>query len=93
MEDSKEWLKINKTMNTNMARAIAQLNRNPEDKEERSSDSNEESYSKKDMSIQTGDHNLSAGDYDPDTNEVSSGIFDAEHGQKYKEPVNFLQAL
>ncbi len=72
MEDSKEWSKINKTMNTNMARAIAQLNRNPEDEEERSSDSNEESYSKKDMSIQTGDHDLSAGDYNPDTNEVLS---------------------
>ncbi len=68
MEDSKEWLKINKIMSTNMARAIAQLNRNPEDEEERSSDSNEESYSKKDMSIQTGDHDLSAGDYDPDAN-------------------------
>ena len=45
------------------------------------------------MSIQTGEHNLSAGNYDPDVNEVSSGIFDAEHGQKYEEPVNFLQAL
>jgi hypothetical protein len=58
-------------MNTNMARAIVQLNRNPEDEEERSSDSNKECYSKKDMSIQTGDHDLSAGDYDPDANEVS----------------------
>jgi hypothetical protein len=45
------------------------------------------------MSIQTGDQDLSLGDYDLEATEVLSGIFEAEHGQKYEEPANFLQAL
>ena len=45
------------------------------------------------MSIQMGDQDLSLGDYNPEATEVLSGIFEAEHGQKYEEPANFLQAL
>jgi hypothetical protein len=93
VEGSKEWAMINKMMNANMALAIAQLNRSLEDEEGRSLDSDEESYNKEDMSIQTGDQDLSLGDYDPEATEVLSGIFEAEHGQKYEEPANFLQAL
>ncbi len=93
VESSKEWAKINKTMNANMALAIAHLNRSLEDKEGKSLDSDEESYNKEDMSIQMGDQDLSLGDYDPEATEVLSGIFEAEHGQKYEEPANFLQAL
>jgi hypothetical protein len=93
VEGSKEWAKINKTMNANMALTIAQLNRSLEDKEGRSLDSDEESYNKEDMSIQMGDQDISLGDYDPEATEVLSGIFEAEHGQKYEEPANFLQAL
>ena len=76
-----------------MALAIAQLNRSLEDEEGRSLDSDEESYNKEDMSIQMGDQDLSLGDNNPEATEVSSGIFEAEHGQKYEEPANFLQAL
>jgi hypothetical protein len=93
VEGSKEWAKINEMMNANMALAIAQLNRSLEDEEGRSLDSDKESYNKEDMSIQTGDQDLSLGDYDPETTEVLSRIFKAEHGQKYEEPANFLQAL
>ncbi len=93
MEGSEEWAKINKTMNANMALAIAQLNRSLEDEEGRSLDGDKESYNKEDMSIQMGDQDLSLGDYDLMATEVLSGIFDAEHGQKYEEPANFLQAL
>ncbi len=32
-------------------------------------------------------------EYDLDALEISSGKFEATHGQKYKEPANFLQAL
>ena len=70
VEGSKEWEKINETMNANMALAIAQLNRSLEDKEGRSLDSDKESYNKEDMSIQTGDQDLSLGDYNPETTEV-----------------------
>jgi hypothetical protein len=80
-------------MNTNMASASAKFNSSLEDEEGERSANKEESYNKKDMSIHTGDQDLSIGDYDPDANEVSSGIFDAEHSKKYEEPINFLQAL
>ncbi len=53
----------------------------------------EESFNEKDMSIHTGDHDLSLGEYDPDSIEVSLGIFDAEHSKKYETPNSFLQAL
>ncbi len=82
MEYNKKWKKINKTMNTNMALASAKFNSSLEDEEGERSAKEEESYNKKDMSIHTGDHNLSIGDYSPDANEVSSGIFDAEHSKK-----------
>ncbi len=47
MEGSKEWTKINETMNANMALAVAQLNRSSEDEDRRSLDSDEQSYNKK----------------------------------------------
>jgi hypothetical protein len=80
-------------MTANMAMAVAQLNSRSEDKEERGSGNKEESFNEKDMSIHTGDHDLSMGEYDPDSIEVSTGIFDTEHSKKYKMPNNFLQAL
>ncbi len=39
------------------------------------------------------DNNLYLSDYDSDILKVSSGEFDAAHGQKYVETQNFLQAL
>jgi hypothetical protein len=93
MEDNKEWKKINETMNTNMALALVQFNSSLEDEEEGSSGDEEESFNKKDMSIHAGDHDLSTGDYNPNANELLSGIFDAEQSKKYEEPINFLQAL
>ncbi len=93
MNNSDAWAKSNKTMTANMVMASAQLNSCSEDKEEGGSGDKEESFDEKDMSIHTGDHNLSMGKYDPDSIEVSSGIFDAEHSKKYVTPNNFLQAL
>jgi hypothetical protein len=93
MDDSDVWAKINKTMTANMAMALAQLNSCSEDEEEGGSGDEEESFNEKDMSIHTGDHNLSMGEYNPNSIEVSSGIFDAEHSKKYETPNNFLQAL
>jgi hypothetical protein len=93
MDDSDAWAKINKTMTANMAMALAQLNSRSEDEEEGGSGDKEESFNEKDMSIHTGDHDLSMGEYNPDSIEVSSGIFDAEHSKKYETPNNFLQAL
>ncbi len=93
MDDSDAWAKINKTMTTNMAMALVQLNSCSEDEEEGGSGNKEESFDEKDMSIHTGDHNLSMSEYHPDSIEVSSGIFDAEHSKKYKTPNSLLQAL
>ncbi len=45
------------------------------------------------MIIHTGDHELSMGEYNPNSIEVLSGIFDMEHSKKYETPINFLQAL
>jgi hypothetical protein len=42
------------------------------------------------MSIHTGENDLSIGKYDPNSIEVSSGIFDVEHSKKYETPNNFL---
>jgi hypothetical protein len=93
IDDSNAWAKINETMTANMALASAQLNSRSEDMEEGGSGNEEESFNKKDMSIHTGDHNLSLGEYDPNSIEVSLGIFDAEHSKKYAMPNSFLQAL
>jgi hypothetical protein len=83
MDNSDAWAKINKTMTANMAMALAQLNSRSEDEEEGGSGGKEESFDKKDMSIHTGDHGLSMGEYDPNSIEVSPGIFDMEHSKKY----------
>jgi hypothetical protein len=72
---------------------LAQLNSHSEDKEEGGSGDKEESINEKDVNIHTGDHDLSMGKYNPNSIEVSLGIFDAEHSKKYKTPNNFLQAL
>ncbi len=93
MDDSDAWAKINKTMTTNMAMALGQLNSCSEDKKEGGSGDKEESFDEKDMSIHTGDHDLSMGKFDSNSIEVSLGIFDAEHSKTYEMPNNFLQAL
>jgi hypothetical protein len=43
--------------------------------------------------IKPREDNLSMSKYNSAVLEVSSGKFEAAHGQKYKEPANFLQAL
>ncbi len=93
MEDSNEWAKINTTMTANMALALAQLNGCSDNKDEEGLGKEEESFNKNNLSICSGDHNLSIEEYDPDTIEVLSGIFDAEHSKKYKTANSFLQAL
>jgi hypothetical protein len=93
MDDSNAWAKINKTMTANMALALTQLNSRSEDKEEGGLGDKEESFNKKDMSIHTGDHDVRMGKYDPNSIEVSLGIFDVEHSKKYEMPNSFLQAL
>ncbi len=75
IDDSDAWAKINETMTTNMAMALAQLNSRSEDKEEGGLGDKEESFDEKDMSIHTGDHDLRMGKYNPDSTEVLSGIF------------------
>ncbi len=76
-----------------MALALVQLNSCSEDKEEGGSGDKEKSFDKMDMSIHTGHHVLSMGEYNPNSIEVSSGIFDAELSKKYKTPNTLLQAL
>jgi hypothetical protein len=93
-EVSKEkWSRINKTLETNMATATAQLGTNSKDEDENSSSSGDEQFNKDNMTGFMGDHELSMEDFNQEASEVSSGIFDAAYRQKYKEPTNFLQSL
>jgi hypothetical protein len=52
-----------------------------------------EQYNNSNTTVKPRDDNLSISEYNSDALEVSSGKFEAAHGQKYKEPANFLQAL
>jgi hypothetical protein len=93
MEYYVDWKKIIKTMNANMASATEQLNSNSEDEEDEDSSKEGENFKEWDEGIYTRDDDLSEGKYDSDVEEVSSGIFDAEHSKKYEMPQNFMQAL
>ncbi len=90
MEDSNELAWINATMTANMISALAQLNTRSDEGEEDSSNEEGESFFDEDRNDHSGDHDLSLGEYNPDTIEVSSGIFDAEHSKKYQTPINFV---
>jgi hypothetical protein len=50
-------------------------------------------YNDRNPTIKPRDIKLSMLEYNSDVLEVSFGKFEAAHGQKYKEPANFLQAL
>ncbi len=80
-------------MNANMASATAHLNSNSEDEEDEESSEEGENFKECNESIYTGYNDLSKGKYDSDVEEVSSGIFDAEHSKKYETLQNFMQAL
>jgi hypothetical protein len=56
-------------------------------------DKDDEQYNDSDPTVKPRDDNLSMSEYNSDILEVSSGKFEAAHGQEYKEPANFLQAL
>jgi hypothetical protein len=56
-------------------------------------DKDGEEYNNSNPTVKPRDDNLSMSEYDSDALEVSSGKFEEAHGQKYKEPANFLQAL
>jgi hypothetical protein len=50
-------------------------------------------YNDSNSTVKPRDDNLSMSEYNSDILEVSSSKFEAAHGQKYKEPANFLQPL
>jgi hypothetical protein len=50
-------------------------------------------YNNSNPTVKPRDNNLSMSENNSDALEVSSGEFEAAHGQKYEEPANFLQAL
>ncbi len=52
-----------------------------------------ETYKQNNSSVKPGDNNLNMTEYDSNAWERSSGEFEAAHRQKYKEPINFRQAL
>jgi hypothetical protein len=56
-------------------------------------DEDGEQYNDSYSTVKPRDDNLSMSEYDSDVLEVSSGKFEAAHGQKYEEPANFLQTL
>jgi hypothetical protein len=52
-----------------------------------------ETYKESNSNAKLGDDNLSTSEYASDDVEVESGEIEAAHAQKYKEPLNFRQAL
>jgi hypothetical protein len=58
-----------------------------------SEDESGDNFSKDNMGVNSRDEELSLKNYDLEALEVSSGKFEAAHGQKYQEPTNFLQVL
>jgi hypothetical protein len=56
-------------------------------------DEDGEQYSDSNPPVKPRDDDLSMSEYDSAILEVSSSKFEAAHGQKYKEPANFFQAL
>jgi hypothetical protein len=58
-----------------------------------SDDEEGETYNKNDSSVKPGGNNLNTTEFNSDAWEVSSGKFEAAYRQKYKEPINFCQAL
>ncbi len=56
-------------------------------------DKDGEQYNDINPTIKPRDDDLSISEYDSDILEVFSGKFEAAHGQKCKDPANFLQAL
>jgi hypothetical protein len=56
-------------------------------------DESGDDFSKDNMGIKSRDKELSLKNYNLKALEVSSGKFEAAHGQKYQEPMNFCQVL
>jgi hypothetical protein len=52
-----------------------------------------ETYKESDSNAKLGDDDLSMSEYASDAMEVESEEFETAHAQKYKEPLNFCQAL
>ncbi len=58
-----------------------------------SSNKDGETYKEDDSSAQSADEKLDTTSYNSSVTEVDSGVFGANHAQRYVEPVNFCQAL
>jgi hypothetical protein len=89
----KERLGVSKALEEQMNLATDQLDKDSKEEEGTSTDSGKSSYDADEMTVSSRDHDLSLEFFDPEASEVSSGIFDALHGQKYEDPTSFLQTL
>jgi hypothetical protein len=58
-----------------------------------SSDKDVETYKEDDSSAQLADEELDTTSYNSSVNKVDSGVFDANHAQRYSETIDFHQAL
>ncbi len=98
-QDNKEMAKAGADLTKRMAEASGDLINTSEKGTYNTpldplTDNNEgETYKESNSNAKLGDNDLSKLEYASDAVEVESGEFKAAHAQKYKEPLNFRQAL
>ncbi len=98
-QDDKEMAKAGADLAKRMAEASGDLIDTSEDgtyntpPDPLTDDDKGKTYKESDSNAKLGDNNLSTAEYASDAVEVESREFKAAHAQKYKEPLNFRQAL
>jgi hypothetical protein len=98
-QDNKEMAKAGADLTKRMAEASGDLIDTSEEgtyntpPDPLTDDDEGKTYKESDSNTKLGDDNLSMSEYASDAVEVESGEFKAAHAQKYKEPLNFCQAL
>ncbi len=98
-QDNKEMAKAGADITKRMAEASGDLIDTSEEgtyntpQDPLTDDDKGETYKERDSSVKLGEDDLSTSTYASDAVEVESGEFKAAHAQKYKEPLNFRQAL
>ncbi len=98
-QDNKEMAKAGADLTKRMAKASGDLINTLEDgtyntpPDLLTDDDEGKTYKESNSNTKLGDDNLSTSEYASDAVELESGEFEAAHAQKYKEPLNFHQAL
>jgi hypothetical protein len=98
-QDNKEMAKASADLTKRMAEASGDLIDTLEEGtyntplDPLTDDDKGKTYKESDSNAKLGDNDLKTSEYASDAVEVESGEFELAHAQKYKEPLNFCQAL